>query len=728
MIGSITDVLRTAFIWLDDKIYGFIDILYNLFTMLGEATIFTADQIESFASKLYVLISIIMFFRLSFAFVTYIVNPDSLSDKQKGGGALIKKIVITMALLVSVPTIFNEAFYVQNLILKNDIINKVLLGDSTTQTETANRSKSLSTYAFLTFFTPTQKIAECQNYQGVAISDSCVSAINNADNASSNNSNANPGTAYKSALQNYDLKLIAEAELVNRKGLNVSVGSNNFFKTDDYYLFDYNFLISTAVGLGIAWILLGFCLDLAVRVVKLGFLEIIAPIPIILSLTPTQKNNTLGNWGRECLSTWASLFIRLMVISFALNLVVIVNTSGIFSTITGGTNQFSMVTIFVVIGILLFAKEFPKLLEDILGLKGAGKMTFNAFKKMGSVPLVGGAAMAATSFLGNTGKNLAAGIFPRGREHFKENMAFAGKEAFGRFKHAGFMGNDKPFGGDTQHKMVVKRNQEYKKQIGDAKKGFDEKVDRWQKGNDSIAKQKSLGAEASVADYKKAGFKNDNFIKAAMGIEQTKDALTKESSNLTRANEQVTALTNSLYSLDKNDKNYQAKYNSISEELKDATHDRDGYKESVEKIEKTLKVRQETFEKNIAPLSQKDYELYQARNVAKGENPKNYGESASIPRFTNTHYRPGQYAPQENVPYRGVGVNTEYSPTYDETINRANNSAFAQMSDSEFDDLVKRSNHDVVVDPKAKSSIDNGPSNPQTIKSRVVDQNKKNNN
>ncbi len=476
--GSVTSVFRNLFLLIDTGVYWLVDQAYWLFSMLSEASIFTQTQIESFASRIYVLVSIIMFFKLGFSFINYIINPDSFTDKQKGGAALIKKIVITMALLVSVPTIFNEAYYLQKIIFQNHVIDKVLLGDTSSQTDDANKNNAISTYAFLTFFKPTSYLEECRTYEGVSISAACEAALNKEDTT-----NHNPGTAYKAALANYDLKTIMQSEIANTTGIFTSNSGGDFYKADAFYLFDYNYPISTVVGGFLAWIMIGFCLDLAVRSVKLSFLQIIAPIPIILSLSPQQKNNTLANWGKECVSTWASLFIRVLVITFALSAIITINTDGgIFSFVTGGTNQFSMVTVFVMLGILLFAKEFPKLLEDILGIKGAGKMTFNPLKRMTEAPVVGktiGKGLALTSaaaHLGvNTLKNKAlsglekafadrkdgAGntLDPMERRMMREQR-YAERQAANKKEFEGRRNADptKAYSGDTQRKLMHKQN------------------------------------------------------------------------------------------------------------------------------------------------------------------------------------------------------------------------------------------------------------------------------
>lgn len=403
MADTAGNVIRFIFFLLDTMVYWLIDQVYWLFTLLSQATLFTTAQINSFSSRIYVLITIIMMFKLGFSFITYIVNPDTLSDKQKGGGKLIQNIVVTIALLASVPTIFNEAYYLQNIIFTNKIIDKILLGDIPTSDE-ADKTKMLSIYTFMSFYRPTSKVAECQAYQGIAISQACADKIDELDEAGKN-----PGKMYKNALLEGKLGYILEGESINSTGIFASTTNGTFYQTERHYLFDYYYFVSTIVGGFLAFILLGFCLDLAVRSVKLGFLQLIAPIPILLSLSPQQKNNTLNNWGKECISTWASLFIRIGIVSFAINLIILINTGGgVFSFVSGGQNNYAIVTVFITIGILLFAKEFPKLIEDILGIKGAGKMTFNPLKKINENPMaaaaIGGAIGAARGTIGNAWK------------------------------------------------------------------------------------------------------------------------------------------------------------------------------------------------------------------------------------------------------------------------------------------------------------------------------------
>ena len=169
------------------------------------------------------------------------------------------------------------------------------------------------------------------------------------------------------------------------------------------YVVDYNIIVSTVVGIVVALLFLSFCFDAATRTIKLLFLEIIAPVAIISYVEPnSSKNGIFSKWLNEVKNTWLSLFIRLAAVFFAIYIITM------FNKVAGSS---IWVTIFVIIGALIFAKQLPKLIESILGIKVDGALNLNPFKKIenealgmkgfSSVPgkigaAAGGAALSAT--------------------------------------------------------------------------------------------------------------------------------------------------------------------------------------------------------------------------------------------------------------------------------------------------------------------------------------------
>ena len=66
-------------------------------------------------------------------------------------------------------------------------------------------------------------------------------------------------------------------------------------------------------------LLINFCMDVAVRSIKLAFLQLVAPIPIISYIDPKSgKDGLFKKWYDMCFKTYLSLFIRLLALYFAI--------------------------------------------------------------------------------------------------------------------------------------------------------------------------------------------------------------------------------------------------------------------------------------------------------------------------------------------------------------------------------------------------------------------------
>ena len=166
-------------------------------------------------------------------------------------------------------------------------------------------------------------------------------------------------------------------------------------KNAKYYIMEYHFGISTAVGIILLLLLVNFCLDAGARMVKLSFLQLIAPIPIVSYIDPASgKNGMFMKWLKEVGKTWISLFIKLLAIFFAISIIQHVDTLVPVGADAG--NAGIWVQIFVIIGALMFAKQLPDLIQNITGIKMEGGFNLNPFKKIENEAL-GGKFIANTS-------------------------------------------------------------------------------------------------------------------------------------------------------------------------------------------------------------------------------------------------------------------------------------------------------------------------------------------
>lgn len=114
--------------FLDWVVYNLIVMIYDLFMDISSAGIFSQDTIQTFASRIYVFLGLIMVFKVSISLVNYIMNPDLFTDKTKGGTALLKGAMVALIGIVMVPYVFEMAYNLQAIILKNQVIGNLVFG------------------------------------------------------------------------------------------------------------------------------------------------------------------------------------------------------------------------------------------------------------------------------------------------------------------------------------------------------------------------------------------------------------------------------------------------------------------------------------------------------------------------------------------------------------------------------------------------------------------------
>ena len=158
-----------------------------------------------------------------------------------------------------------------------------------------------------------------------------------------------------------------------------------------------------------SFLMVGFAIDVAIRAFKLVILKMIAPIPIISYIDPkSAKDGAFSNWTKTFISTWIDLFLRLGILYFVLYMIDLVILRG---NISIGQNNFlrtAVVTIFLIIGLLFFARQAPKFISDALGIKNSKGLGIG----------LGGALAAGGAFLGGAG---LAGALMAGTTAMNEN-------------------------------------------------------------------------------------------------------------------------------------------------------------------------------------------------------------------------------------------------------------------------------------------------------------------
>lgn len=365
LVSSWEDMFRGLLATIDKVVYMLIKYAYVIFFNVASAEILKSQVIKLFYKRVELILGVIMIFKLSISLIQVIINPEMMSDQKKGFGKVISRILVMLAMFVAIMPLnipnaedhsynaflnqhgllFGTMYSLQYRILDQNTIAKLILGNindpynnsQMTQSEKEDsqeaKGEALATYVLMTFIRPNE---EC------------------------------PGNAKDVELWNGESGTTTNTELLT------SNINNQCENKKDVYRFAYFPIISTICGALVLICLLSFCIDIAIRAIKLAILRLIAPIPIISYIDPkSSENGTFANWVKVLISTYIDLFVRLAIIYFIIFIVESIMSEGIDLPLAKGTITGVLATVFIIVGLFLFAKQAPKFIKDALGLKGS---------------------------------------------------------------------------------------------------------------------------------------------------------------------------------------------------------------------------------------------------------------------------------------------------------------------------------------------------------------------
>ena len=111
-------------------IYKLIALIYELFMTIARVNILSSEEIAPIYQRVTMILTIVMVFYITFEFVKYVVQPDTINDKEKGAGNVALKMIVVILLIAFVPRIFTMAYDLQGRIIDNQAISKIILGNT----------------------------------------------------------------------------------------------------------------------------------------------------------------------------------------------------------------------------------------------------------------------------------------------------------------------------------------------------------------------------------------------------------------------------------------------------------------------------------------------------------------------------------------------------------------------------------------------------------------------
>ena len=388
---------------LDSIVFGLIEGIFQLIIDLANLEIFSQSTINEFASRIYIILGLLMLFKITISFVQMLIDPDKMDDKEQGMGNILKRVIISLALIFLVPSIFSLARDLQNRVLP--IIPKVILGvtvdpdteDESIEATMSSLGQTMAFYSFLPFF----------NYDNNTCDDGSILGTGTY----LSNSGASGAPVIYSVPTAW-----------------VHVNDKNSCSTNkDQYKYNYRWLVSTFVGVYLIFTLVGVAVEIAIRAIKFSICEVIAPIPIASYIDPKTSKQAFDNWVSTSVKTYLDLFLNLIIVYFVVYVFLAVfkvdNLATIYSKLGTNPLRYTFVTLFIIIGLCHFVKQAPKFFTDLLGIKGGDGIS-KIFKDAAGVFGTAGA-------VGTVGYRGARDAYKMSQENAESNGLSRGRAVMG---------------------------------------------------------------------------------------------------------------------------------------------------------------------------------------------------------------------------------------------------------------------------------------------------------
>ena len=474
----IVDVLKEGFIgillMLDTLIYGLIASAFRIFMALASARLLSSETYTEVANKIYIVVGVFMLFVISYSLLKGIVDPDKELKESLGPG-MLRNVVTAIVGLAITPFIFNLMYQAQGLFLENDVLARIffVIGDSN-QIEAGGESVDPDDYVdqvggaltaaslWQAFFYPAEdsgkdadqieanafdyylegalELIGCGVAAGLTIYGAvnwwnpvgwatllgaavagflCISARN--DMAAGDEASAAIGDDGTVTLA----QAYAIAESTGDFGI-FTVFLDNYVEDGDI---SYYWGISTIAGAFALYSFVSFSIDMGIRAAKLAYLQIIAPIPLILNILPKYKDS-FKKYVDSVISTFLEVFIRISVVYIVVYM--ICHLPELFSSMSAFEDKLDgMEVIFakalLILGLIAFCRRAPDMIAELLHIP-KGSMSLGIGKKIAEG---GGYAAGAIAGAGATAavRNFT-GSRSRGRG-MVQSLANAGRGFFG---------------------------------------------------------------------------------------------------------------------------------------------------------------------------------------------------------------------------------------------------------------------------------------------------------
>lgn len=359
LLFDVVGALLKIAAWFDWIIYELVSYSYTLFAIMCKLDFSSLSEVLStLVDRMQVFIGIVMLFVVAFNLLQFLADVSKL---EKGAGELVKKIAVSLILLVSANFIFEILDDFQRRILDNSTIEKIIFGINGEASNVSNQSEYnrylgsgrwVSYTVFFSFFDPGDDALKVSIFDG--------------------------DTNFKDMVDRAD---------------------------DDSTSYRYP-IISGVCGIFLIVMFATFAIDIGIRAFNLLILQIIMPVAVMSNIVP-KGEAILNKYIKTYISTYIQLFIKIFISYIIIYLMMFTMTallgngaectSGSTNCVAGAANFFNdnsvirmmppimkiLLLIIIFFSLFQFFKSLPKLAKSIFGVEIQGGSA--ALKNTGAI-------------------------------------------------------------------------------------------------------------------------------------------------------------------------------------------------------------------------------------------------------------------------------------------------------------------------------------------------------
>ena len=406
LIGSIADKIGDVFkkllnfliLTIDSVIFYFVKLIGQVFYLtvnvnLESPTI--VEKMNELMNRLYVILGIGMLFFVAYKILCLMADPDKFgqngNDSMQG---IAKNVVISVIMISLIPITFDYIMQLQARIISTNVIGNIILGmgsDTNNDDLILNSGSKIALTIYSAFYYPVNEDEEAYTYSKCKYDDP-------------ESPDKNKPKICQTYVEKYDEALTTGKvkEFILDEDLNDALVDGQM---------EHVAIIPVVAGAYAAWLYLLFTIDVAIRAIKLIFYRLIAPVPVMMRVIK-PVGGTFTRWTNEVIKTFTALFLRLIIINFSMFTInLITEASQDLGTLFPSSREgiglaVTLAQVAVILGVLQFAKDAPKMVEDLFNIEHIDTSTAGMKNRIKENEYAKRAAVA-TGALGRGGARLA---------------------------------------------------------------------------------------------------------------------------------------------------------------------------------------------------------------------------------------------------------------------------------------------------------------------------------